>query len=71
MMELRNSIGFISRMNPLIIYIGKILFLDPIIQYSTIPTARIEIDGTPLWGETKARSSGRGFFTIRCAGIVS
>ena len=43
MMELRNSIGFISRMNPLIISMGKISFLDPIIQYSTIPLFQLHV----------------------------
>ena len=43
MMELKNSIGFISRMNPLIISMGKISFLDPIIQYSTIPPFQLHV----------------------------
>jgi hypothetical protein len=43
MMELRNSIGFIGRMNPLIISMGKISFLDPIVQYSTIPPFQLHV----------------------------
>jgi hypothetical protein len=43
MMDLRNSIGFIGRMNPLIISMGKISFLDPIVQYSTIPPFQLHV----------------------------
>lgn len=62
-MGFRDSAGFISRMNTLIMYIDNIPLLDPLLHYSTIPAARSEIDGMPLWGETNAWPSGRGCFT--------
>ena len=46
----------------MIIYIDKTPLIDLLSQYSAIATASSEIDGTPLWGETNAWSSGSGFF---------
>jgi hypothetical protein len=42
--------------------LDNIPVLDPIFQHSNIPTKRNEMSPTPLWGETKAWSSGPGFF---------
>ena len=68
-MELRNSIGFISRMNPLIISMGKISFLDPIIQYSTIPLFQlhvVKLMGHPSGVKPMPGPLGMDSFFSRC-----
>jgi len=42
--------------------LDNIPIFEPIFQYSSLPTALNDMLITPLWCETKAGSSGPGFF---------
>jgi len=62
-------INFISTMSISVILIQKNYIFrpnNPTPHYSNTPTVWVEVYTTPLWGETKAWSSGPGFFTLEC-----